>query len=53
MDLPVDLNGRQFVESAYLSTGADITGCMVMITDRPGTGVEVDEALVRKYDAGI
>jgi muconate cycloisomerase len=53
MDLPVDLNGRQFVESAYLGTGAEIRGGMVTITARPGTGVEVDETLVAKYDAGI
>lgn len=53
MDLPVDLNGRQFVESAYLKQGADITGGTVNISDRPGTGVEVDEDLVRKFDAGL
>ena len=50
---PVDLNGRQFVESAYLSRGAVIERGTVTLSDSPGTGVEVDAELVRQYDSGL
>jgi muconate cycloisomerase len=53
IDTPVDLNGRQFVESAYLSRGAVIDHATVALTDAPGIGVEVDETLVRRYDSGL
>jgi muconate cycloisomerase len=53
IDLPCDLNGRQFVESAYLRRTVAIHQGWVTVPDAPGTGVEVDEALVRQFDAGI
>lgn len=53
IDTPVDLNGRQFVESAYLSRRAVIENASVRLTEAPGTGVEVDETLVRQYDSGL
>jgi muconate cycloisomerase len=53
IDLPCDLNGRQFVESAYLRSTVDIENGWVTVPDLPGTGVEVDPAKVREFDSGI
>jgi muconate cycloisomerase len=53
IDLPCDLNGRQFVESAYLRSTVTIDSGCVTVPDTPGTGVEVDVAKVREYDSGI
>ena len=47
INLPCDLNGRQFVESAYLSRTIDIQDGFATVPDSPGVGVEVDEQLVR------
>jgi muconate cycloisomerase len=49
IDLPCDLNGRQFVESAYLRETVTVEGGYATVPDRPGVGVEIDEALVRRY----
>jgi muconate cycloisomerase len=45
---PVDLNGRQFVDSVY-ATGATVkvSGGMAVVPSGPGLGVEVDEEIVR------
>ena len=51
IDLPCDLNGRQFVESAYLSETVTVENGCVTVPDRPGIGVEVDESLVRQFAA--
>ena len=48
IELPCDLNGRQFVESCYLSETVDLARGQVAIPDRPGCGVVVDEAKVRE-----
>jgi muconate cycloisomerase len=53
IDLPCDLNGRQFVESAYLSRTLTVAQGRVTVPDAPGSGVEVDESLVRRFDAGL
>ncbi len=53
IDLPCDLNGRQFVESSYLGQTVHINGGFATVPDSPGIGVEVDESLVRQFDAGI
>jgi muconate cycloisomerase len=53
IDLPCDLNGRQFVDSAYLAETVTIEKGRVRVPEGPGIGVEVDEALVRKFDAGM
>jgi muconate cycloisomerase len=44
---PVDLNGRQFLESPYATTTVDVRGGMARVPDGPGLGVEVDEEVVR------
>lgn len=53
IDLPCDLNGRQFVESAYLSRTVTIENGWVTVPDSPGTGVEIDETRVHTFDAGV
>jgi muconate cycloisomerase len=53
IDLPCDLNGRQFVESAYLRSTVAIENGWVTVPQSPGTGVEVDPAKVREFDSGI
>jgi muconate cycloisomerase len=53
IDLPCDLNGRQFVESAYLASTVSIEGGFVTVPDSPGSGVEIDESRVCEFDAGI
>jgi muconate cycloisomerase len=48
IDTPVDLNGRQFVESAY--TGAstvEVVDGLAAVPTGPGLGVDVDEDAVR------
>jgi muconate cycloisomerase len=49
IDLPCDLNGRQFVESAYLSQTVEVKDGFVSVPEREGVGVEVDESLVRRH----
>lgn len=48
IDTPVDLNGRQFIDSVY--TGARtvrVSGGIAEVPDGPGLGVDVDEERVR------
>jgi muconate cycloisomerase len=49
IDLPCDLNGRQFVESVFVRETVSIRNGRVAIPDRPGCGVEVDEDKVRQF----
>jgi muconate cycloisomerase len=48
IDTPVDLNGRQFIDSVY-ATGetVKVADGMATVPTGPGLGVEVDEDLVR------
>jgi muconate cycloisomerase len=48
VDTPVDLNGRQFVDSVY-ATGetVKIADGVATVPTGPGLGVEVDEDMVR------
>jgi muconate cycloisomerase len=50
---PVDLNGRQFVDSVY-ATGATVkvSGGVAAVPSGPGLGVEVDEEKVRALSSG-
>lgn len=54
IDTPVDLNGRQFVDSVY-ATGATvrITDGVAAVPDGPGLGVTVDEAVVRELAVDV
>ncbi|WP_019816240.1 mandelate racemase/muconate lactonizing enzyme family protein [Saccharomonospora saliphila] len=46
IDTPVDLNGRQFVDSVY-ADGVRVEGGTAHVPTGPGLGVEVDESVVR------
>jgi muconate cycloisomerase len=46
---PVDLNGRQFLQSPYAGTTVEIADGWAVVPDRPGLGVEVDEEWVRAH----
>ncbi|GAA2786401.1 mandelate racemase/muconate lactonizing enzyme family protein [Crossiella cryophila] len=46
---PVDLNGRQFIDSVYAGeTTVQVSDGVAQVPTGPGLGVEVDEAEVRK-----
>ncbi|SNR26499.1 mandelate racemase/muconate lactonizing enzyme family protein [Actinomadura mexicana] len=47
VDTPVDLNGRQFIESPYAGPTVEIRDGTARVPDAPGLGVEVDEQTVR------
>jgi muconate cycloisomerase len=49
---PVDLNGRQFVESSYAQNTITVTDGVAVVPDRPGLGVDVDEEWVRAHLVG-
>lgn len=50
VDTPVDLNGRQFVDSAYVGAHTiRIEGGTAYVPDRPGLGVDVDEERVAHH----
>ncbi len=46
---PVDLNGRQFIESPYARDTVRIEGGVAHVPAGPGLGVEVDEEWVRAH----
>ncbi len=47
IDTPVDLNGRQFIESPYAGGTVRVEKGVARVPDGPGLGVEVDESVVR------
>ncbi|MGV9304332.1 MULTISPECIES: mandelate racemase/muconate lactonizing enzyme family protein [unclassified Nonomuraea] len=48
VDTPVDLNGRQFVHSAYVGgSTVEVVDGTALVPSGPGLGVEVDEDAVR------
>ncbi|MFB4319527.1 mandelate racemase/muconate lactonizing enzyme family protein [Actinomadura sp. 21ATH] len=53
IDTPVDLNGRQFVESPYAASTVRVEGGTAHVPDGPGLGVEVDEATVRRLTVDV
>lgn len=51
---PVDLNGRQFVDSVYAtSSTVEVAGGQAQVPDGPGLGVEVDESVVRELAVDV
>jgi muconate cycloisomerase len=52
IDTPVDLNGRQFIQSAYARTTVQVDAGEAHVPNRPGLGVEVDEHWIRGHRAG-
>jgi muconate cycloisomerase len=51
IDTPVDLNGRQFIDSAYAGTTIHVAAGEAHVPDRPGLGIEVDEDWLRAHRA--
>jgi muconate cycloisomerase len=50
LDTPADLNGRQFVDSAYVGAEtAQVDGGRVQVPERPGLGIDVDEEKLARY----
>ncbi|OQO89349.1 mandelate racemase [Saccharomonospora piscinae] len=52
IDTPVDLNGRQFVDSVY-ADGVRVDGGIASVPTGPGLGVEVDESVVRTLAVNV
>ena len=48
---PADLNGRQFIDSAYARTTVDVRGGAARLSNDPGLGVDVDEEWLRAHRA--
>jgi muconate cycloisomerase len=53
IDTPVDLNGRQFIESPYAGPTVRIEDGVARVPDGPGLGVEVDETVVRELAVDV
>ncbi|TDD54955.1 mandelate racemase [Nonomuraea terrae] len=53
IDTPVDLNGRQFIESPYAGPTVRIEDGIAHVPDGPGLGVEVDETVVRELAVDV
>jgi muconate cycloisomerase len=53
IDTPVDLNGRQFIESPYAGPTVRIEAGTAYVPDGPGLGVEVDETVVRELAVDV
>ncbi|MEU5974630.1 enolase C-terminal domain-like protein [Streptomyces sp. NPDC047315] len=53
IDTPVDLNGRQFIESPYAQRTVRVERGTALIPDGPGLGVEVDESVVRELSVDV
>ena len=49
IDTPVDLNGRQFLESPYARSTVQVANGDARVPDAPGLGVLVDEDWVRAH----
>jgi muconate cycloisomerase len=50
---PVDLNGRQFVQSPYARSTVHIADGWATVPDAPGLGVDVDEEWVRAHRVSV
>jgi len=50
---PVDLNGRQFIDSPYAGPTVEVRGGTAQVPTGPGLGVEVDEAAVRGLSVDV
>ncbi|HCA84198.1 MAG TPA: mandelate racemase [Streptomyces sp.] len=53
IDTPVDLNGRQFIDSPYAGTTVRIENGTAAVPDAPGLGVEIDERVVRELSVDV
>ncbi|AXU11745.1 mandelate racemase [Streptomyces clavuligerus] len=53
IDTPVDLNGRQFIESPYAVETVRVEGGKAYVPDTPGLGVVVNETVVRRLSVDV
>jgi muconate cycloisomerase len=53
IDTPVDLNGRQFIESPYAGPTVRVEDGVAYVPSGPGLGVEVDENVVRELAVDV
>jgi len=53
MELPVDLNGPQFIAEDYLAQPLAIERQSYVIADRPGLGIEIDEQKLQRYRLAV
>ncbi len=51
IDMPVDLNGRQFISSDYAGATIEVSAGAAQVPNRPGLGVEVEEDWLRAHRA--
>ena len=49
MQLPVDLNGPQFIAEDYLATPLPVRDQIAYVPDAPGLGVVIDEEKVSRF----
>jgi muconate cycloisomerase len=53
IDTPVDLNGRQFIDSVYVTDTVRVADGIAEVPTGPGLGVTVDEAAVRELAVDV
>ncbi|MFJ2475118.1 hypothetical protein ACIOWI_19265 [Streptomyces sp. NPDC087659] len=53
IDTPVDLNGRQSIESPYADPTVRVEKVVAQVPGAPGLGVEVDEKAVRRLAVDV
>ncbi|WP_327351908.1 mandelate racemase/muconate lactonizing enzyme family protein [Streptomyces sp. NBC_01304] len=53
IDTPVDLNGRQFLDSPYAGPTVTVDKGVAHVPGGPGLGVEVDEGVVRELSVDV
>ncbi|WP_327327314.1 hypothetical protein OG735_35940 [Streptomyces sp. NBC_01210] len=53
IDTPVDLNGRQFIDSPYATETVRVEKGVAQVPDSPGLGVEVDLSVVRELAVDV
>ena len=49
LQLPVDLNGPQFIAEDYLAQPLPVRDQVAYVPDGPGLGVSIDEAKVERF----
>lgn len=51
VDLPVDLNGRQYLESRFVTSTFEVRHGRAFVPERPGSGIEIDENQLRSLSS--
>ncbi len=53
VEIPVDLNGPQFLADDPVGGGVSLEGAVVALSDSPGIGVNIDESKLALYSVSI